>query len=150
MAGCEQIYKHKLLMSKFGLIITGQETEEDFEDWKSEINEMLAIREKLGANTAIQISHTPLVIYGTIPLRWLPRNTAKNSFENNKTMTDMVDFYREKGIRGKYNGRGPGTFIEQLLLDLGFAGTDFLVDVALNEGLVYERHFGEKDKEKRC
>ena len=63
-------------------------------------------------------------------------------------MNEMVEFYREKGIRGKYNGRGPGTFIEQLLLDLGFAGTEFLVDIALNEGVVYERHFGAKDKEK--
>ena len=59
MTGAREIYKHKLLMSKHGIIITGQETAEDFESWKDELNELLAIREELGANTAIQLSHTP-------------------------------------------------------------------------------------------
>lgn len=146
-AGAREIYRHKLLMSKYGMIITGHEETEDFDAWKRELEEILAIREELGANTAIQISHTPLVFYSTIPLRWMERRTARFSFYNEKTMGEMVPFYKEKGIRAKYNGRGPGTYIEQLLLDLGFAGTGFLVDVSTNEGLVYERHFGDKAKE---
>lgn len=42
--------------------------------------------------------------------------------------------------------RGPGTYVEQSLLDLGFAGTNFLYR-AVPQGLIYERHFGEKHKQ---
>lgn len=136
------------------MIRTGQEKKEDFDDFLSELDEILDIRDQQGANTGIQLTFTPLVFYSGTPLRWMPRITAKESFYNEKNMGYFLDGVRalvEKhpgsSVRTKFNGRGPGTYIEQLILDLGFAGTSFLVDVCLNQGVIYERHFGDKDKE---
>lgn len=50
-------------------------------------------------------------------------------------------------LRIKFNGRGAGTYIEQLLLDLGAGGTKFLCNATLKQGMRYLRHFGDADLE---
>ena len=41
--------------------------------------------------------------------------------------------------------RGPGTYIEQLILDLGQAGQGVLETLSLDKGMLYYRHFSKKD-----
>lgn len=146
--GFRNICNQKLIMCKFGMIRTGLETDEDWREFEEELDSMIAIREEVGANTALQMNFTPLVFYNTIPLRWMPRGTAKESFYEERNMKPFLEWARSRGIRTKVNGRGPGTYIEQLLLDLGFAGSTFLCDVSINEHMVYERHFSSADKER--
>lgn len=148
MQAARNVYALKLMHMKCGLIATGQETEEDIDDFISEIDEMLAIRDEMGANTSLQFNVTPMVFYSQIALRHLPRITARMSFNSERTMGKLIEACQKRSIRIKFNGRGPGTWIEQLILDFGPAGTDALVAVTLNEGIHYYRHFGDKDKEK--
>lgn len=146
MQAARNIFNLKLMHFKFGMIVTGQETDEDIEDFMSEVDEMIKIREECGANTSLQINNTPLVFYSQIALRYLPRITAESSYNNSRTMGKFIDFCKQRGIRCKFNGKGPGTWIEQMLLDFGPAGTDALVAVTTREGSAYYRNFGKKDK----
>ena len=93
----------------------------DIDDFISEIDEMLAIKAEMGANTSLQFNVTPLVLYSQIPLRYMPRRTAEMSFKRERTMRDLLSLSR-KTIRIKFNGRGCGTWIEQLVLRLWPAG----------------------------
>lgn len=145
MAAARVAFENKLILLKHGMMLYGGETDEDVEEFIRDMTELLSIRDEVGANTAIQLSFTPLVIYEGTPLRWMPRVTAYNSFHNIRTMGKFLDWAKGK-VRSKFNGRGCGTYIEQLLLDLGFAGTQFLQD-AQQDGLIYERNFGDKHKE---
>lgn len=147
MKAVRNVFQQRFILLKMGMIITGHETKEDIDEWLSELDEMLSIRDEVGARTAIQLSHTPLVHYDETPLRWLPRVTAKNSYEGNRTLHYYIEECNKRGIRTKFNGRGPGTFLEQLILDMGRAGTKVLVDVAINQGMFYYRHFGQKELE---
>lgn len=135
------------------MIRTGLETREDMDAFLEEIEDMLKIRSEVGANTAIQFSFTPLVIYDDIPLRYEPRITARESLENSKTMgyfLDEVHKLAEKYdcyIRVKFNGRGPGTFIEQSLIDGGRTYTKVLVRMSLDDNLDYQRNFGDAHRD---
>jgi intein/homing endonuclease len=87
-----------------GLIATGQETEEDIQDFITEIDEMIAIRDRMGANHSYQFNVTPLVLYSQIPLRYLPRVTAKNSYLSVRNMQTLIQACQERSIRIKFNG----------------------------------------------
>lgn len=149
MQACRVIYSLKLMHMKNGMITYGLETEEDIDDFISEIDEMLAIRDEMGANTSLQFNVTPLVLYSQIPLRWMPRRTAEMSYKRERTMQKLISACQERSIRIKFNGRGCGTWLEQLILDFGPAGTDWLVAACLDQNLMYVRNFGDKDQE-RC
>ena len=152
MKATENIMELKLMMMKMGMIRTGQETEADYDEFLSELEEMINIRNAKGANTSFQINWTPLVFYSQIALRHLPRITAEESYSEARNMGYFLDKLKELKerynvpIRNKVNGKGPGTYIEQLLLDFGPAGTDWLVG-CVEDGLTYGRHFNKKDKE---
>ena len=148
MQACRNVYALKLMHMKCGMIATGQETDADIDDFISEIDEMLSIRDEMGANTSLQFNVTPLVFYSQIALRHLPRITARMSYNNERTMAKLIEACQARDIRIKFNGRGCGTWVEQMILDFGPAGTDALVDVTLNEGIHYYRHFGDKDKQR--
>ena len=128
------------------MITYGGETEEDIDDFISEIDEMLAIRTEMGANTSLQFNVTPLVLYSQIPLRYMPRRTAEMSYKKERTMRKLIEACQERSIRIKFNGRGCGTWLEQLILDFGPIGTDTMVSATLDNGLMYVRNFGDKDQ----
>lgn len=136
-----------LMHFKAGLIATGQETDEDIDSFVEEIDRMIAIRDEHGANHSFQFNVTPLVFYSQIALRHFPRITAENSFNQVRNMGRFIDACKERGIRAKFNGKGCGTWLEQLLLDFGPAGTDWMVGLTIDQGLGYIRFFGDKIKE---
>lgn len=144
----EVVMSLKVMHFKVGMIVTGQETEEDFDDCIEEFRELIRIRERVGANNSFQANFTPLVLYSQTPLRYLERVTSKNSFNNARTMGRVLEEFKKLGVRAKFNGRGPGTWIEQLLLDFGPAGTDWLVGVSVDREMLYAGMFSEKDKNK--
>ena len=91
--------------------------------------------ELLGENVHITnglLTHnTPLVSYEFTPLRGIERRTAKASLANIKSMQRFIKRMRELGIRTGFNGRGIGTFMEQMLLDIGRKGTNQLLNLAI-------------------
>lgn len=148
MKACRVVYSLRLMHMKNGMIMTGQETEEDILDFIDEIDEMLKIKAEMGANTSLQFNVTPLVFYSQIALRYLPRKTAEMSYKKERTMQTLIKACQERSIRIKFNGRGCGTWIEQLLLDYGPAGTDWLTAVSIDRDMIYLRNFGDKDQVK--
>lgn len=136
-----------LMHFKAGLIATGQETDEDIDAFVEEIDNMIRIKNEHGANHSFQFNVTPLVFYSQIALRHFPRITAENSFNQVRNMGRFIDACKERGIRAKFNGKGCGTWLEQLLLDFGPAGTDWMVGLVVDQGLGYVRFFGDKIKE---
>lgn len=141
------LFEQKLMHLKLGFIMTGQETEEDIDEFIKDFNEILRIRDEVGASSYIQMNFTPLVLYSQIALRHLPRNTAKACFLNQKTGLRLVEFAKEKGMRIKFNAKGPGTWIEQMILDFGPMGTNLLKNVALLHGVEYRAQFNDNDKQ---
>lgn len=136
-----------LMNIKTGWIRTGQETDEDFADMLSEFDEIIEHRNRIGSKAAYQANVTPLVIYDQIALRYLPRITAEESYNNTKSMQHIIPEFKKRGIRIKFNGRGCGTWMEQLMLDFGPVGTDWLVHSCLDDGLRYMRMFNNEVKE---
>lgn len=136
-----------LMHFKAGLIATGQETDEDIDAFIEEIDDMIRIRDEHGANHSFQFNVTPLVFYSQIALRHFPRITAENSFNQVRNMGRFIDACKERGIRAKFNGKGCGTWLEQLLLDFGPAGTDWMVGLVVDQKLGYVRFFGDKIKQ---
>lgn len=180
----ENIFAIKPIMVKVGLIHSGRETKEDYDEWFNLCYDVAKLRDEMGCNTAFQFSVTPLVHYNQTPLGWDERITARKSYEDirdqkyfiegtkvafNCTREELDNFMathdvtarkggepddeeryeveRKIPVRIKYNGRGPGTYLEQLLLDLDVGGTKFITDVTLNKGMNYQRHFGYKEKD---
>ncbi len=147
------VMEQKFIMAKFGMVRAGTETEADWLEFLDTLEDMLKIRDEVGANTAFQFSFTPLVVYDNIPLRYEPRVTAQQSYEDVRNMGWVLDKVRELGdryncyIKCKFNGRGPGTFIEQMLLDGGRTFTKPLIRMCLDDGLDYQRNFADKHKE---
>lgn len=140
------IFALKLMHFKMGCIVTGDETKEDMDEFIREMDLLIAERDKLGAHTSFQQNWTPLVLYSMTPLRWRERKTAKASFLGERNMGYYIEACQKRGIRTKFNGRGPGTWIEQLLMDFGPIGTDWMV-AACEKGLSYGRHFNDKNRE---
>lgn len=151
LAVAHEVFAHHFVLLKLGLILTGQETEQDVAQWVDELRQLLALRDELGARTVLTVTHTPLVQYGETALRWLPRLAAKDSWGNDKAMTAYAHTLRDMGIRTSFNGRGVGTFLEQFFLDTGRASTDLVVHLSLHEELLFFRTFihGERAKLER-
>lgn len=129
------------------MIRTGFETDQDIDDFISEVDDMIRVRNEAGANHSFQFNITPLVYYNSTALRWFARKTSVESFNNERNMGRFLDAMKERGIRAKFNGKGCGTWLEQLLLDFGPAGTDWLVGLSEDQGINYVRFFGDKVKE---
>ena len=126
------------------MILTGQETQEDFQAFIEEVEGILSIRAEKGANTSVRCTFTPLVFYSQIALRHLPRITAENSYNAVRSLTWVIEQLKERGVRCKVNGRGVGTYFEQLTLDFGPAGTDWLVHL-VEKGLNGTKGYSKQD-----
>lgn len=140
------IFELKLMHFKMGMIVTGDETKESMDEFIHEMDLLIEARDSLGAHTSFQQNFTPLVLYSMTPLRWRERKTAKASFLGERNMGYYIEAMQKRGVRTKFNGRGPGTWIEQLLMDFGPAGTDWMVGAA-EKGLSYGRHFNDRNRE---
>ena len=129
---------------KCGLIKTGYETEEDIKDFMKELDTVLS---KRGNNrTMFQVNITPLIIYSQVSLRYLERRSAISSYKSLKDITNLFLELRKRHIRCKGNARGIGSYVEQLVIDFGPVGTDWLVESSC-EGLLYNISFTDKHKE---
>lgn len=142
----KNIFANKFLAFKAGMIKTGYETDEDINQFIEEIDLILKARDEAQSRASIQFNFTPLVIYSQVSLRYLERKTAVSSLNDEKDMGNLISLLKERGIRLKANSRGIGTYIEQLLIDFGYAGTDWLVACA-KDGLLYNLNFTDKHKE---
>ena len=129
---------------KCGLIKTGYETKEDVDSFLKELD---IIFSKKGNNrTMFQINITPLIIYSQVALRYLERRSAIVAYTQEKDMTYLITELKKRHIRCKGNARGIGSYIEQLLIDFGPAGTDWLVECS-KDGLTYNLNFTDKHRE---
>jgi hypothetical protein len=132
------IFKQKFSSLKINLIITGEETEEDIDEWLEELDMILEEKEKIGVGAGVRITHTSLTIYNTTPMRWMPRNSAELSWKQERTMGRYMQALRDRGVRFKFYGRGLTYFFDQLMLDLGPVATEILVKLSLEDGM---RHY---------
>jgi len=146
MKCADNVLKEGLISYKFGMIYTGWETDEDKAQFLSELEEIEAIRKKNNSNAAIMISWMPLIVYDMTPLRWMPRETAKIAYHGEKSL-DWFFEARETRFKDRFKTKvslvGKGSYVEQLLLDLGFAGSSLLVTAAKYK-FSYTRSFRQK------
>ena len=141
------IFDLKLMYAKVGLIQTGFETDEDFDEFIALTDKLIEHKEKKGVSTYFQFNWTPMVYYNQIPMRWMARNTARMGFDGVRCFQKVIAACKERGIRIKFNTRGSGTWQEQLILDLGPAGTDLLVHSCLEDGWIYTSFLNDGFKE---
>jgi intein/homing endonuclease len=84
------------------------------------------------------VSHnTPLVHYEHTPLQFLARKAAERSMTGEKTMGYFLEKAKALGIRTKFNGKGYGTFLEQMFLDGCRKMTKHIVKHSINGLLWY-------------
>lgn len=122
---------------KHGLIFTGYETPEDFDDSLAEFKQILEIRRDMGANTSVRVTITPLCYYPHTALQRLERRTSLMNLRGERTLRPYLMGFRDLGIRTKINGRSRSTFMEQFLLDFGRFGTKYLCALSSEEPPYY-------------
>lgn len=118
----EAFYAYRMLETKVGFILTGHETEEDWDDAIREMNEILALRDKMGVSTSMRCNVTPLVIYPHTGLSHLEQVSAHDSLYRVRGMQRYVTEFKQR-VRIKFNGQNYGCFCDQMVLDLGRLGT---------------------------
>lgn len=139
MQAARNIYRLKIMHLKMGYIQTGYETKEDIDECISEVDEMFAIRDKIGAKTSLQMNITPLLYYTNIALRYLDRKTARMSFYPGNQFLYLIEEMKKRKVRVRIHSIFGGTWIEQLLIDFGPAGTDCLVKMSEQGAVYYSR-----------
>ena len=80
----------------------------------------------------------PLVLYSQIPLRYLYRHT---SAAWDGIRAPSYQGCSGAGCRIKFNTRGIGTWMDQIVIDFGPAGTDWLIGITLDRGIYYGTSF---------
>lgn len=142
MKACEVIFSCRLTTMKMGLIVSGYETKEDIDEFRQTLVDIIKLRDELGSKTSLRLSVTPLMIYSNIGLRYLERTSAKNSYNGVRgAFDDILALGDELGIRVSYNGKGYNSYFEQLLMDFGALGTQFLCEYSLGLNAVTQRIF---------
>lgn len=131
------VFKSRVAEMKNGLIYTGFETKEDFDESLKEFQSILDLRDQMGANTSVRVTITPLVYYPHTPLERKKRLTALQSLHDERSLGYYLRALRDMNIRSKINARGKSTFMEQFLLDYGQAGTEALIEVGREEPIYY-------------
>ena len=124
------IFQCRLAECKHGMIYSGYENQKDYDQSLREFEGVLALRDRMGANTSVRCTFTPLVYYPHTPLARLTRVTSIQNLTEDRRMTPYLRALNDMGIRTKVNGRSKSTFMEQFLLDFGRMGTKYLVKAA--------------------
>lgn len=133
---CTAVFEQKHIMLKMNLITTGYEEDADFDEFNQKLDELLAIRDSLGAKTALMFSSTTLVHYPNTAMFYRPRKSTlaevkraisivemkkarlegDDSLKSYRPMGRAHDHIYEKGCRIRYNS-GPDFIYQQLLVD---------------------------------
>lgn len=136
------------ILEKFGQLETHKNwgtTNADWDEFLDLVEKAVKLKKEMGCNTALSYTFTPLVVYDNTKLRWMARTSAYESLYGRKTLEYFFEQKKARGLMGefkqKFNGRGVGTFVEQLLLDLHRPGTKVLIEAVINRGLSYSRNF---------
>lgn len=127
---------HNIIGVKVGLILTGHETEEDFDAACEEFERLDAIKKEMNSNVDIRSIVTPLVHYPHSGIGWMKQNSAYVSYKNIKLMTKMTTRLRGK-VRFTFLAKNGGTFVQQMVLNLGRLGTSFWRKLALEDNYYY-------------
>lgn len=144
------IIENDFLSLKINYILTGKETDEDFEEWIDDLEYFMYLKQKHNSRVKLNITVTNLVIYDQTPLRYEKREMALHSlnYENSefiKKYTSYLDKISSLGVGITIYGSNLVTCVEQLLLDLGCSGTDILVKASLDYNVKYERDINKND-----
>lgn len=138
------------LTVKVNYILTGNELEEDYDEWLEDLRYLVDLKNTLESKAQINITVTNLVIYEQTPLRYEPRRMSQESLNYNES--EFIQSYlkrlaliKEMGIGISINGSFYSTCIDQLLMDLGGAGTKCLVDASIVDGVRYQRDVSKND-----
>ena len=122
MQAFRTFFEYRLMVVKTGFVISGHETQDDWDDAASELEEILAIKKEVGSSAGLRANITPLVYYPQTPLRYLKRKSAINSLYEIRSMKDFIQQFKRR-IRFKFNAPKFNTFVQQMSLDLGRLGT---------------------------
>lgn len=136
---------NRFLEVKLFFISTGLETKEDFDEMLELMDEFLAMRRDMGANTSFRVSVTPLCYYPETPMQWEERLTIRQIMAGEKNWKYVIDGLRERGIRFRFSSKGMQSVFAQTLLDFHRRMTPILVDLAINRNYLYYRYISNKD-----
>lgn len=146
------IISNGFLSLKINFILTGTETEDDFEEWTEDLKYFMFLKGEKESGTKISVTITNLIIYDQTPLKYERRSMALHSYRYKdspfiKTYTEYLHTIREMGININIYGSGYSTCVEQLILDLGRLATKYILHMSLEEGMRYHRDFDKADCE---
>lgn len=140
----ENIMGDRILTLKINYILTGRETEADFEEWLEDMKHFSDRKAEMGYVTRISITITNLVIYDLTSLKYEARTMAMESYRYNEssfiqTFLSYIEKIKELGVGIKLYGVGGVSAFDQLILDLGFMGTSILINSVVKDGLYYDK-----------
>lgn len=135
---------NSILTIKINYILTGKETEQDFQEWLDDIKSMLEYKKEHSYKTRLFLTITNLIVYDFTPLRYEERTMALHSLEyKDDSFIELFLEYSKQisglGVGVTLYGSGAVSAFEQLILDLGYMGTSILVNSVVKDGLRYDR-----------
>lgn len=130
----ERVFQLRMMRLKVGMVESGYETKEDFEEGFDEIRQLVALREKHLAGTKLQINVTALVHYYGTPLFVYPRVMPYYSWLDwydgslyhypYQVISDMGVVIKRGTDKGKH-------FFQQLVMDFGRKARDIAFEPML-------------------
>jgi radical SAM superfamily enzyme YgiQ (UPF0313 family) len=111
---------------KFFMIVTGEETEADKEEFMKMMETINALREKLHANTRFRVSFTPLFPTAFTALQWAPCWSCLKF--GSRSLDSVFDKARELGWGRRLSVSGEEPLVSNLLNQAGRNLTPLLID----------------------
>ena len=122
----EQVFAEDIGVLKVNLIVTGYETQEDYDEFISKVEAFIRKRDEVGSRVKLSFSATILVTYWNTAMQWSPRRSIVEAMNTDKVY-QLFERCRALGVAVKLHSGHEYTF-QQLMIDAGRSITEPVVD----------------------
>lgn len=136
---CKAVFENKFMGLKLYFILTGRETNEDWDEGIGILQRLVLLRDSLGANTHIRLTFSILCHYPHTPIAWDERTSVIHTINHGK-----ITYFMEKavklGLTVRFTSRGKAIAFQQMNIDAGRVLTAAFEKCYKETGWVYYRN----------
>lgn len=132
-------FANRFMQVKLFFILSGREEQADWEEGVKLVNDIINLRNSLGANTHVKVSFSLLCHYPHTPIAWDERLSIKHTITGGR-ISYFIDECRKIGVGVRFSSRGKSVVFQQLNLDLGRPMTAIFEKLYRRTGWVYYRN----------
>lgn len=133
--GCRHIFEGGISELKLFMIATGREEEQDIEEFKQLLSDLIAIRNSVGSTAQIRVSFTPLFHCAKTALQWGACQSVYKLEE--RTLDPVVQHCKSLGIGFRTSAKRSEIYMAQLLEMADRRLAPLLVKSSIDDAYIY-------------